>query len=71
MDLSRLIMAAVASTLSGEGRASKKSKSTAKGLGGEGHVQIDTRSAMTSHTLVSVENKMYKDIISKIHYKVQ
>ena len=57
MDLSRLIMAAVARTLSVEGRASKKSKSTANGFGGEGDVQMATKSAMTSHTLVSVERQ--------------
>ena len=57
MDLSRLIMAAVARTLSVEGRASKKSKSTANGLGGEGDVQMATKSAMMSHTLVSMERQ--------------
>lgn len=60
-------MADVASSLSGAGKLSKKSKSTAKGLAGEGDVQTRTSSAITSHSTVSVGEKLLKTDASWRH----
>lgn len=51
-------MADVDRSRSAAGRLSKKSKSTAKGLGGEGDVHSVTSSAMMSHNSISVCGNM-------------